>query len=250
MIKKLITFLACLVLTLAPAEATNSPFFVHWGTNIARTPILTQGNCATSTSNATTYNPAGFQALATNIGDSVAAYVIVGVAGEDSADTFSISSLSIDGVAASSVTQAVPTSSVNVISGIFRAADVTRDNATVNISVTFSEAITSALICVWTVQNLVSSTPDAVVSGIDPVTGEPIALTLNPTVSPGVAVAISTASATSSPQWTWSVLSEQTEGAHAEASYSTAAGTTTGASMAVVSENTTGFAASSAAAWH
>ena len=236
MLRILIPLLSLLLLGPVKADfgaGTNNTGFgaapVNSGTTHIPRPSLTRGTCVTDTANATTYNSAGFQATGTGASDSDVVLVVVGVIAEDNATVFGCGSMTIDGAAASEIIDEDGTGITNTC--LYRAASASANNATVNVSVTFSEALTgSATVCAWALQDLVTNTPDSSVADDDAASGA-LVLTTGTTVSPGFVVSVCGSDATGQTT-TWAVLSERQDTCDAEKCYSNADAASTGASMA------------------
>jgi len=186
--------------------------------------------CSDSTTDATTYNPAAWQALSTGRADSDAVSVWVGVIGEDSATAFTVSSVSIEGVNGISIVDQGAVGSL-VDAALFRGNNTGVNStsfitgaAQVNISVTFSEAITGAAICVYTMKSsdISGAGPGtAAASSFDTASAS---ITLSNTGPPLVGKGILgiCGSETNADSTTWTGLTEQVDTSNAELSYSAA----------------------------
>lgn len=250
--------IAALLLSLVPATADmgGGNNLNGFGANVASSgvtkiplPSLTRGTCVTDTANATTYNSAGFQATGTGADDNENVLVVVGVIAEDSAITFGCSSLSIDGVAASEIIDEDGSGATNTC--LYRTSGVATGRATVNVSVTMTEAVTSATVCAWALQDLVTATPDSSVADDDAASGA-LVLTTGTTVSPGFVVGVCGSDATGQTT-SWAVATERQDTCDAEKCYSNADVATTGASMSNTCDwgtSTTADTSGVAAAFH
>jgi hypothetical protein len=196
------------------------------------------------TANSTTYNSAGFQAAGTGAASATqTGEIIVGVIGEDGASVFGVSSMTINGYAAIEITDENGTASID--SAIYRST-VELAGTTVNVSVTFTEPVTSAVICVWMLSNLQSITQVGVVSDPDAASGA-LVLTIPATTAGGFAVGLC-ANTGILDATTWTNLTEREDTQHGEADYSNADGTTAGGSLAVTCDWTGANAAVGSAA--
>lgn len=210
-------------------------------------PSYTRGTCVSDTSNLTTYNSAGFQALGTGASDADTVLVIVGVMSEDSAGTYNVSSMTIDGNAATELVDEAGSTFANT--AIYASATTMTNAATVNVSVTFSEALTgSATVCAWALKDLLSTTPTSTVAD-DATTSDALVLTLSSTTANGIALGVCT-NIGAADAATWAVLTEREDTQSAEMDYSNADAATTGSSMSVTCDWTgTNNASGSAAAF-
>jgi hypothetical protein len=225
MISKLIATICALCLTVSPASASYASFSFGHG----MIPTLHTATCVSDTANATTYNPAGFQAIAVpGVISGERVVVAVGVLGEDSAATFGANSMTINGVAA---TEIVDEDGTGFVDASFWRSNgfIVLTAATINVSVTFSEAITSAVVCVWVMKNLNSATPTSFVQD-DDTNSAALVLTTSTTALGGFVLGICGGTAVADTV-AWAVITELEDTQHAEADYSTAQGPATGASM-------------------
>jgi hypothetical protein len=189
----------------------------------AGTTLLGRGACATDISNTTTYS---FTA-ATGSNATATGMIYIGIVGEDGTATFDVSSATINGVAAVELTDQGGT---GIVDTAFYRSPSEMGGDTAAITVTFSEAITSAAVCLWKVGNIQSNTPVTAISDDDTASGA-LVLTLG-AVNSGFGMGICTNSGVADAT-TWAVLTERTDTEHAEADYSTADGGSTGGSMSV-----------------
>lgn len=205
-----------------------------WGrdTTVRLYPATCVANAAAA---ASPINPAAFQAITVpNLSDSASVNVVVAVLLEDSASNFSVSSMTIDGNAATERADEDGTGAVNA--ALYSTSAAITGAASLNVSVSASEAVTSAVVCVWALQNLSSSTPTS--SNFDDDTNSAaLVLTLSSTTSGGYAVGACIGTATADTV-AWAVLTEREDTQHAEADYSNADGATTGSSMSVTCDFT------------
>jgi hypothetical protein len=189
--------------------------------------------CLADTADATTYNSAAWQSLSTGRADEDAVAVWVGVVGEDGTTTFGVNSVSIDGGAMQEVVDEDGSGLINT--ALYRAnsgapaitTSFIKNAAQVNISVTFSEAITGAAICVFTFKNSEMSgagTPTLGFIADDDTASGALVLTLGAgPVYTGKIIFGICASQDAAATTTWAVIAEQTDAASAEFSYSSAA---------------------------
>lgn len=177
----------------------------------AATPTKSFQACATDTSDLTNYSFAS-QAIGTA---SATRNVFVVVGAEDSATSFTLSSATIAGVAAT-IHLNGPTTGATQVAIISAAVS---SGTTGTIDLTFSEAITAAHICTTAVYDLSSVTPVASSSARDNASG-PLTLDLN-TSADGVVIAGCTSGALGQDA-VWTGLSEDTTETSAEFSFSPA----------------------------
>lgn len=236
MLRLLLSSLLVLILALAPAGAQEYNIVQPYAKAAAGgvLPTMHRANCASSITNATTYNPAGFQSItATGVanGDSVVVYVII--PSEDAGSAHGVNSASVDGNAMTEAFDDNGPSDQGI--AVYRTSGTITADGTFNVSVTFSEAMTSAAVCLWAFKNLNSATPVDIASDFENETGAPITLTLttDPTEADGFVIAGAMNNATGSSASSWAVLTERQEVDTGEATFTTADGAATGASMAV-----------------
>lgn len=221
------------LLALTPAAAQEMLSPAPYNYSAGNWPQLYRATCVSDTTNATTYNPAGFQSIAIpGISDGDQVVVYVGVFGEDSATVWSINSMTVDGSAATEVVDEDGSGLTNT--GFYRIGPVF-NAATVNVSVTMSEAVTSAGVCVWAVRWPNAAAPVASVADDDASNGA-LVLTTGATGLGGYVMCVSTTDATGE-SVTWAVAAEREDTCHAEACYSSADALTTGASMSITSDS-------------
>jgi hypothetical protein len=188
--------------------------------------------CLDDTADATTYNSAAWQALSTGRSDTDSVAVMVGVMGEDGTATFGVNSVSIDGVAGVEISDedgsgVVDTAIWRSNAGAPSNTSFYKNMAQVNISVTFSEAVTGAAVCVFTFTMTEAANTGSPTLGlvVDDDTGSgALVLTLT-SATPifatktmfGVCMADTTGQST-----TWAILNETVDTSNAEFSYSAA----------------------------
>jgi hypothetical protein len=188
--------------------------------------------CLDDTSDTTTYNSVAWQSLSTGRADTDAVSIWVGVIGEDGTTTFGVNSVSVDAVAMQEVGDEDGTGLMNA--AVYRhnsgapavSTSYVKNAAQVNVSVTFSEAITGAAVCVFTFKGTEISGAGVPTMGFavdDDTASGVLVLTLAATsvyagkMVFGVCGADSTAQTT-----TWAVITEAVETSNAEFSYSAA----------------------------
>lgn len=246
--RHLLVGLLALCLAVLPASADfGAQFYSQQGkAQPIEAATLVRATCVSDTTDTTTYNPAGFQAISTGLTTTDTALIVWGIASEDGAATFGIGSSSVNGIAGSELTDQGGTGLVNT--AIYAAPYPISGAATVNISVTHTEAVTGVTVCVWALKNLRSATATSVVSDEDTASGA-LVLTLGTNTLGGFGVGIcNNTSATSAA--TWAALTEREDTANADFDYSNSDAATTGSSMSVTCDWTnTNDAAGSAAAF-
>ena len=224
--RKLLSILAVSALALLPARADLivNELYGFNVSGVAALPSISFQACSTDGTNLTTYT---FNSVAIGTA-SATRRVILGVVGEDSATIFSISSATVDAVAATEVADEDGTGVVN--SGIY-ISDVVSSGTTANVTVTFSEAIQSGTVCVWAVYDLNSPTATSIAVDDDTASGV-VVLTLSTTTADGVAVGICGNQSNTSVAG-WAVLNERFDSANGETAYTGADAAATGSSMSV-----------------
>lgn len=180
--------------------------------------------CTADTGNNTTYT---FTNHAT--GTAGNRWTIVGIGGRDGTTDWSWSSATIGGTNAPEVVDSYNAASVSD-AAIYILANPTGTTST--ITVTASEAIAAAIVCVWAAYDLTSATAYATNSAFDTAAG---ALTLSLNVpSGGIAVGVAAAQVDSVTH-TWTGLTERSDqgSGDAEVAVSSADSTTVGTPLAV-----------------
>lgn len=231
MLARCLNKLFALLLAVTPAAAqTFGGDFVLDG-NAQRpqnaTVTLTRGTCVSDTANATTYNGAGFQATGTGMGETDTYYPVVIAMAEDGQATFGISSMTINGVAA---TEVIDEDGTGLVDAALYRGGVEVSGTTINVSVTASEAVTSMVVCAWGLKNLASFTPLSSVQDDDTASGA-LVLTTGTTSTAGFVVGACVAERVADSTTTWAVLTEREDATSAEVDYSNADAAGTGASM-------------------
>jgi hypothetical protein len=150
MIKRILGLLLPTIM-LGALQATALPV-TQW---VSPIPSYLRATCSAVTTDLTTYS----WTVTTGATDSDRVLVVVGVTGEDAAGNFTISSATIEGAAANTGVQ-MPTSTVAFMqAGFIQSATAITGAASVDITVTYSEAIQAATACVWVIYNLDNVTP-------------------------------------------------------------------------------------------
>lgn len=238
MIKRL-AIIAALALALTPARAD----FGGFGTFLVTPPpIFTGGACQSDTVGRTTYT----FSLATGANDRSRVTPIVVIGTMDGATTYNVSSGTIETV---NFVEAVDDAGTRASSSaIIYLASPILNAATIDISVTMSEAIDEMFVCAYAVENLLSTTPVSFNSDSSGA-GVSCNVTLDPTPAGGIGVGIITGQGASGNN-TWTVFTEDEDTAVTDGKYSNAESThTTGASMAVTATNATFGCSTSVATW-
>lgn len=251
MLRRWLNSILALVLTLTPACAQE--FFPNYGPLMDRSvpapqptspTLFPSRSCGTDTANGSTYSTAlDFPGL----DDTWSAHIVVIAMGEDSQTVFGVNSVSVDGVA---MTEVIDEDGTGVVDSALYRTSATQTNASyVTVSVTFSEAVTSSIVCGFALVGFNSITPDSSVQDDDTASGALILTTATTNASGFVVGGCITESATDTA--TWGVLTEVNSVVHGEGSGSYAKGNATGSSMANTCDWTgTGDASGVAAAFH
>jgi hypothetical protein len=186
--------------------------------------VLYRSTCVSDTSNATTYT---FNAISNSIPDSDGGKPYIGILGEDGLAAFSISSATIEGVSASEL---VDEDGTGIVNSGFYALDVKRSGlSSVDVTVTFSEAITGAVVCLWVADYSNPGDNDNAGAIDDDTASGSMPLTLSPTTpTPGGAILGVCASSGTADSTTWGVAGEREDTQNAEFDYSSADLTSTG----------------------
>lgn len=234
-------------ITVQASGTCSSGLLIHasWGTGTGT--IMARATCQSSGSNLTQYTFSNF--VLPGLSDANDVAIFVGIVGEDDAATFDVSSVTIDGNSASEIVDEGGTGLVNA--AFYRSATTLTNAASdVDIVVDFSEAITSAAVCIWGIETLNSVTTDDSIADEDTASGA-LVLTLDPTDATGHAFGICMADGFTAAA-TWAVLTERTDTAiGVESKFSNADAAATGSSMAVTCDfSGTGDAAGAAVAAH
>jgi hypothetical protein len=221
-----------LAIGLARGPAAAQEFFPSAG------PLLAGGGPPPEPTTPTMYRSVCFASAAgTNdyaqtltfpgVDDSWTVEVVVIALGEDSASLFGVSGITFDGVGGSEIADEDGTGGVNAALYVRSMTGA----SSVSTVTTYGEGVTSNVVCGWAFAGLASATPDSSAFDDDTASG-PLVLTLGTTNATGFAVGgcINTGIADTT---TWAVLGEQEDTEHAEADYSNADASATGASMAV-----------------
>lgn len=230
MLQRWLNSLALLLALSFPAAAQNAGIgggFIA-GSNNARplneTVTLTRGTCETSTSNATTYN---FTTIDTGSTATDTGLVVIVAMGEDSAVTFGVNGVTVNGIVYTEVVDEDGTGIVDA--ALYRSPVEVQGGSLATVDVTFSEAVTSATVCAWMLKNLQSLTPTSSIQDDDTASGA-LVLTTGTTTSGGFVIG-GCISQDTSVTTAWAVLTEREDTANAEHSYSNADAAATGASM-------------------
>jgi len=175
-------------------------------------PTISAQGCTSSTVNGNTFT---FTAHAIGTASATRAVVAL-ISAEDSATTFSVSSVTLDTVSMTFVVASTGTGNL-IHSRAYILADTA--GATGDFVVNMSESITSLTICVYAVYDLTSLTPDATNNDFETASAAQT-LDIN-TTSPGIALGICN-SASAADSTTWTGLTEVTDDSNGEHEYSTA----------------------------
>lgn len=246
MIRRFFLLLAALWLAVAPAAADFGALFLagSMGGEVHEPASLARATCVADDSNATTYSGGALASISTGLTATDTAVIVVAILSEDSATAFGVNSALANSIAMTELTDQGGAQLVNA--AIYATPTAISGVGTVSVSVTHSEAVTSAIVCVWALKNLRSATPTAATNA-NSSNSSAMALTLNPTSIGGFAVGIcGTTSINSSA--TWAVLTEREDTQSGETDYSNADAATTGSSMSVTCDWTNTNASVGAAA--
>lgn len=247
MLRRLLSSLLALALALAPAVAqeffpSGGPFLAsRSGTPEPTTPTMYRATCQ---ANATGTNNFSQTLTFPGVDDSWSVEVVVIALGEDSASNFNVTGITFDGTGGTEVADEAGSLAVN--SALY--VRTMTGASSVTTVTTYSEAVTSNVVCGWAFAGLASATADSSAADDDDAQTA-LVLTLGTTNAAGFAVGGCVATGTSGSA-TWAVLSEQEDTQHSEADYSNADASATGSSMAVGCTWTSGDASGVAAAFH
>lgn len=197
--------------------------------SLGHSTTITTATCAFSITNATTYD---FTAITTNVSDGEAVALVVGIMAEDNAADFGVASATatVGGkvMTMAEITDENGTDLINA--AMYITTEVTQDASVVSIQPTFSEGVTGAAVCVWTIRGgavgVTSSVND------DDTAGGDLILTTSATTVGGYVLCVSASQITAAEAVTWTVVSEVEDADTGEFSYSNAQAAATGSSMA------------------
>jgi hypothetical protein len=223
MITRLLTWLLCAAISLAPGSA-----YYSLPERMMPTPADVMVACLDSTTDATTYNPAAWQTLSTGRSDEDSVSIWLGIIGEDALSNFNQSSASVDGSGYIEVIDEAGSGVMN--SALYRAnnntnaASYTKNAAQVNVSVTFSEAVTGAAVCVFTIKgtDVSGAGPGGTGTADDDTASGAVVLDQAGPLLAGKVVMGVCGSQDAAATTTWTGLTEQTDASNAEFSYSSA----------------------------
>lgn len=195
----MIRYLASLLLSLALVCSQASAGFLLNSFALSGPPVLTFLQC--STANPTGTNP--YTWASQNVGTAGNRYTIVGVALEDSASVYTVSSVTVGGDAATLAVDEGGTQPASAaIFALYNPAGTSED-----IVVTTSEAITGGSICLWSVTDLSSVTATDTATGNN--SGGTTTMTLDVDLSAlGVGVGVCS-EANTSRTFTWTGFTER-----------------------------------------
>lgn len=214
MLSRLIAFAFGLLLALTPARSQLIISELHgFNAGGAALPSYSFRGCTASTTDATTYTHTSVD-IGTDTGSSRT--IVVATGSGDTQATFSVSTLTVGGVTA---TSAVQSSSANSeLSTLYYVTGVS--GATGDIVVTHSETVTSNQVCVWALYDLNSSAPSATNSSTG-TSGAALTLSVN-TQAAGVTVGMCS-NRSSGQTFTWTGLTESSDASDgSEQTYSSA----------------------------
>jgi hypothetical protein len=223
MITRLLTWLFCAAVSLAPSSA-----YYSLPERMMPTPADVMVACLSDTTDATTYNPVAWQSLSTGRSDEDAVSIWVGVIGEDGATNFNQGSVSVD---ASAYTEVIDEAGSGLVNSVLYRANYSgnttsfiKNAAQVNVSVTFSEAVTGAAVCVFTIKGADASGagPGNSPTADDDTASGAVVLDNAGSLLAGKVVMGVCGSQDATVTTTWSGLTEATDDTNAEFSYSSA----------------------------
>jgi hypothetical protein len=113
-------------------------------------PVAYYSTCSSLTTDLTTYSHTGI--AISGLDDRTPVVVAVGVLGEDAATVFDIVTVTVDGNATNQASDDNGTVAVNA--GFFYTTAKITGAASVDVSVTYSEAVTGSVVCVFAVQGM------------------------------------------------------------------------------------------------
>jgi hypothetical protein len=146
-----VILLPSLLLGLAQAQVGNKD-------GVANMQLYRATCAAVDTTDQTTYT---FSSQSTGISDAVKALIVVGISSEDTATAYGIASATIDGTAAIVVADENGGLIANNfgLSAFIQTPEPQTGANSVDVSVTFTEAISAAQVCVWAIANVTSTIP-------------------------------------------------------------------------------------------
>jgi hypothetical protein len=211
MIRRLINLLAVFALLISPAhgEIFGNQFGYGFG---ALRIISSRATCVSDVSNLTTYT---FSSISTGYPANLVGRVIAIVGGEDSAITFTVSSATIEGSA--STVAAGSGGTLLVATAAVTSPTIQSGLDSVDVAVTFSEAVTGAFACVWVVPGGVYN---ATQQGAQSATSAAMSVSL--AIVPGGAIFGACIADGIADSNTWTALDETEDTQNAEFDYSSA----------------------------
>jgi len=182
--------------------------------------------CVNDTTDATTYSGGvwtGITLPGINDRDTVA--IMVTVVGEDDATSFGVNSMTVDAQSMIELADQNGTGLVDAAvyrgnNGGFSGNAWFRNAATVDLSITFSEAVTGAAACVWAKRNSETTGAGATSQVDDDTAGGTLTLSYTTPNQPQSSLVGMCISENQADTATWTVLSEVGETANAEFAYS------------------------------
>lgn len=227
-------FLSLLVsLTWATLAAADFGGLYGWQHAIPA-PLTVYGPfCASDTSNLTTYTYTGI--TLTGVADTDPVAIWVGIVAEDSAAAFQTTSATIEGASATEVTD--EGGSGTVTSSIYRGNNHFVNAASVDVSVTYSEAVTGSAVCVWALKDNVRVTGLGGGVNDDDAASGALVLTISQQF-PAYSTLFGVSGSADVDTTTWAVLTEGVDTDNGEFSYSAAhvTVTTTTSTPAITSD--------------
>lgn len=164
-----------------------------------------RANCVVSTVDATTYS---FANIPLNVPDDQEVDVVVGIFSLDALSNYNVTALSIEATTMTEVADAAGPNVTNI--AWYRTAAPVSSSSSVNLNnLTFSEAITGAVVCTWAVDDRQSIVPvSSAAANVS--SGAVLTLTLSTNKDGGYAFGVCGANATAGTA-TWAGLTEAEE---------------------------------------
>lgn len=231
--KRLIALALSAALAIAPVAAqqgvppSGGENMGWWSTSYHFQPRLFAATCNALATDLTTYTHSSI--AIPGVTDAMSVHIAVIAMGEDGAATFGVNSVSVDSVALTQRTDEDGTGVVNA--AIFSTDGPQTSAASVDVSVTYSEAVTGSVVCVYAFQNMSGAAAQSWNNDDDTASGN-VVLTLASTSPYGFAIGgcINSGVADST---TWAGLTEREDTQSAEYDYSNADVTTTSTTLTV-----------------
>lgn len=212
------------LLILLLLEAASAADFGSWGPDwvVMRRPVLYTATCNSLTTDLTTYT---HTVTITGLDDNARVTVVVGIVAEDSATDYTVSSVTVDSNATSNYRMQ---GNNTMASAFFSTTSEITGAASVDVAVTYSEAITSSVVCVWALENLEDNRPAYVADTGNNGAGNLMALANNATTRDGFVLGVCADATNSGVTFTWVGPTEVEDTGNGEFEYSNAWSAVTG----------------------